>query len=231
MDYNAVNAKIQVMKCSLLTKQQYEVLCQSQSVRHFLSQIRERATLEEELARVRLFLRNTLDRRILSLQGEKDYIRAWPYIKSLPNDTNNRNRQVISCIKGTEIDLHNIMRIYRLKRYYCNAEVYSHLIPICYKLNREIIKQMAESHGTASLTEVVRHTPYGSISFKNPQQAISIEMGRVFSKLTKRYPRSMAMVMDYFFAKSLEERNIIAVREGVKYHLSQRDILDYLRLH
>jgi len=225
MEYNAVNAKIKAMSARLLTLPEYRILCQSQSIEHFMAQVKSRDSIEEELRRVRLFLTNIKDRRLLSL--EEDFIFAWSYIKSLPSG---QNRQALIQIKGTEIDLNNILRIYRLKLYYPDAEIYSKLIPIFYRLSKDEIKQMAESPGIGEFIVTVRHTRYGYIAFDHVEAKIDHAMMRVFSRMTKRYPQSVAGVIGYFFAKKIEIHNLTAVMEGVKYHIPPEEILNHLRL-
>jgi len=180
----AINAKVRAMSNRRLTdSQQYY----------------------DELERLRLFISDIQWRRILEFEREAyqtnpplDYAKMWSFIKRLPMG---QNRLALTYIKGTEIDLHNILRIYRLKRYYPEAEVYPHLIPVCYRLNKETLKQMAESPGIAEFIVMVRHSHYFDLSFGDLEEDIVRVMRRVFSDAVKRYPRSMAVVLRHFFSR------------------------------
>ena len=173
-------------------------------------------SLEEEIKRLSLFICDAKTRRLLYLES-KDIFEAWSFIKSMPFSSNCPNRQALRYIKGTEIDLQNILRIYRLKRYYPEEEVFAHLIPVCYKLSKAMIKQMAESPGAAEFIVAVKHSPYAHISFENIELSIAQEMRRVNSRATKRYPRSVAGLMAYLFTKKLEMRNLTAKEEATKH--------------
>jgi len=223
MDYIAVNAKIKAMRAKLLTRPQYMDLCQPQPT--FKGYV---PTMAEELERIRLFLGSVQVRRILSLAME-DYEKAWAFIKTLPNG---QTRQALTYIKGIEIDLHNILWIYRLKHYYTAspADIYPHLIPICYRINKESIKQMAESPGSAEVIVTALHSPYGHIfvSSNNIEQAISRDIRSAYSRLTKRYPCSIAGILSYFFDKKTEERNLAKIDEGHRYNLAPQEIFSHL---
>ena len=229
MDYNAVTAKIKALRSRLLTEADYYALCNSQSVSHFLNQA-PLSRLEDELAKMRLFIGDIQNRRLLLLeQNERDqnYIKNWSFIKSMPNS---QNRKALMYIKGSEIDLHNIMRIYRLKRYYPKAEIYPNLIPICLRLSKEEIKQMSDSPGVGEFIVAVRHTPYKHLSFENPEHAVFKDMKRIYNRLVKRCPQSAVGILSYFFDKRTEEYNLQAIEEGLRNHLPPGEILGYLRL-
>ena len=241
-----INAKIKAKRAKLITAEQYQILCRSQSTEHFFTQLQMhpaythgRISMAEEMDRMRLFWAGSgASSGIGSVAAagwrlfialEEDYIQAWSYIKTLPNGP---NRQALTYIKGTEIDLHNILCIYRLKRYYPQAEVYPHLVPVCYRLNKEALRQMAESPGIAEFIVNIGHTHYGNVfgSFEDPEWDASRAMRLAFAKTAKRYPLSMAGVLGYFFDKRIELHNLIAVMEGVKYRLAPDEIFKYLSL-
>ena len=227
---DCVTAKIKAMKAKLLTKSDYQALCQCQSVEHFLSQSQKRPSMWEEFRRLQLFICDAEWKKILSPDGDYmsgDYIKSWSFVKRLPSS---QNREALSYIKGTEIDLQNILGVYRLKSYYKKAQVYPHIIPICYRLDKNAIKQMAESSGTSEFIVAVRHTCYSNLSFDDLEASTFLNLTKTFSKLEKRYPDSIAGVIGYFFAKKAETKNLTAVMEGLKNQLPPEEILSELRL-
>ena len=246
MDYTAVNAKVKAMRANLLTKPQYQLLCQSKSGSHYFEQLKGYQaysegrfsesmlsdSLNEEYKRLRLFMGNGEGRRILYLAEQQDFMKAWSFVRTLP--ASSANRQALTYIKGSEIDLNNLLRIYRLKRYFQNAEIYPQLIPVCYKLSKENIKQMAESPGVGEFIVALKHSPYAGLSFENAEisleREISFKVRHIYSKMEKRYPRSLAGVLGYFFSKRIEINNLNTISEGIKYQLPAEEIFGELML-
>lgn len=243
MDYHAISTKIKAMKAKLLSREEYKALCQCHTVEHFFGQgisIRDRMSITEELKRLRSFIKDPEGRRILLFEGQmkgqtkgqsegqmkdKDMVKVWSFVKSLPYG---QNRQALTYIKGVEIDLNNILYIYRLKRYYTKAQVYPHLVPICYKLNKGDIKKMVECPGTPEFIVAVLNTPYRHINFENAEKAIVREMDQVNSKMAKRFPKSMAEVLGYLSIRRKEMHNLTAIMEGIKYQLRPEEIFKHL---
>ena len=224
---DAINAKIKAMRAGLFSVSDYQVLCRSRSVGQFLGLVKKRLSMEDELRRIRLFVVNTGMRRLLDIIANRDYVKSWSYIKT---KVRGQDKIVLTQIKGTEIDLQNIVRIYRLKRYYPQSEIYSQLIPICYRLDKDTIKQMAESPSEKELVVAVKHTCYGHLDFGDIDVSISDEMRRVISGMTMRYPRSVAGIAAYFFARQTEIHNMTAIEEGLKYQLPPEEIFRNLML-
>jgi len=212
----ALNTKIRAMRSRLLTPDDYRILCQSQSIEHFIAQTRSRSSLEEDLERMRLFSGYQL-----SIFGINEL--NWKL-------ANKQNKQSFAYIKGTEIDLHNILQIYRLKKYYPVEEVYLNIVPSFYRLSRDNIKQMAQSAGVPEFLVAVKHTSYNYISFENPEQETSQVLAKVYSKAAKRYPKSLADTWGYFFAKQTETQNLASIAEGLRYKLPPDEIYKYLRI-
>ena len=243
-----VNAKIRAMRARLITPDQYRILCHSQSTEHFFAQLqtypaythrRIAMSMSKEMDQMRLFLTGagatvgtglSTDKWMHMISLEEDHMLAWSYVKTLSNGP---NRQALTYIKGMEIDMQNILRIYRLKQYYPEAEVYPHLIPICYKLNKEFLRQMVKSPGIAEFIVALHHTYYGHVfnSFEAPNRAVSQAMKLFYNRMTKRYPQSMAGVMSYFFDKKMESQNLTVVMEGIKYRLTPDEIFSRLKLY
>lgn len=143
--------------------------------------------------------------RLVLLDEKEDHLQMWRNIKSLPD---NNNKRALTYIKGVEIDLHNILRIYRLRKYFPKAEVYPHLIPAFYRLNKYIIKQMVESPGVVELSIIVKYTFYGHVFNTFEEAEVVEEMQKVFARMEKRYPKSMACVFSYFYSCKMVNNGI-----------------------
>jgi len=212
----ALNAKIRAMRSRLLTSDRYRILCQAQSIEHFIAQTQNLSSIEEELERMRLFSGYQL-----SIFGINDL--NWKL-------NNKQNKLAFAYIKGTEIDLYNILQIYRLKKYYPTTEIYPYIVPSFYRLSRDNIKQMAQSAGVPEFLVAVKHTLYNYITFENAEQEISKILAKTYSKAAKRYPSSLASTWGYFFAKQTEAQNLASIAEGLRYKLPPGEIYKHMRI-
>jgi len=172
MDYHGINAKVRAMR-------------------------NKPAPFEDTLKRLRLFVCDTQARRVLSLATEPDYLKAWAFIKSLP--AGSQERKALELIKGTEIDLVNISRIYRMKRYFPSGEVYPQAVGVTDRLTVEQVKEMSESAGLAEFFVAVRGTAYAGLGFEDIEDEIFREMLGVYAKAARRYRESMAGVLGWLY--------------------------------
>ena len=218
MNYDAINAKVSAMRASLLKPHDYAALASG------------RAASPPVMPEDRLFPLIS-DMRLRRLLTEKNYLHIWQGIKSLPDQ---QNRRAIRLIKGTEVDLLNIMWIYRLKVFLAGqpGQIYPYLIPIQFRLGRGILKVLTDCPGRAELLAELQYTYYAHVfgSFGHMEKSYAQEMRRTYSIASKRYPRSVARLMGYLFDKEIETQNCHAIAEGIRYQLSPEEIFASLRL-
>jgi V/A-type H+-transporting ATPase subunit C len=148
------------------------------------------------------------------------------------------NHAVMERIIGTEIDLLNILWIYRLKHFYKmqDARIYAYLIPINYRLTPETLNRLAECGDFGAFAELVSAGPYGQVfikqdgtpPFTQPEAALSGEMRKVCAAEAKHRPDTLAVTVGYIYDKEREINNITTALEGVRYGLPPRQIMDYL---
>lgn len=144
------------------------------------------------------------------------------------------DRNVMSSINGTEIDLRNIIWIYRLKTYY-NLEktlIYTQLIPIHYMLTNENINNLVESKSFEEFKHELEKTRYYNV-FKNTgiaEKGFNEKMNLIYRKERAKYPNSISEVVSYIHFKEIEINNITTLFEGIRYSLAPNDILKYLTL-
>ena len=109
---------------------------------------------------------------------------------------------------GAEIDLNNILWMYRLKKYHgiVGDETYGYLIPLRYRLSREATRRMAEAATHEALLGELALSPYatdlGSLAGKpqaalTPEQALTKAVYHRYQTAARRYPNSLAAVMAY----------------------------------
>lgn len=134
---------------------------------------------------------------------------------------------------GSEIDLLNMMWIYRAKKYYqlSEASTYALLIPIVYKLHDSDIRRLVTSADERELEEAVRGTYYGKRFFDMGRMELESIYERLVRKLyleeRRSNPYSMAVITGYLFEKEQEIDKLTTVLEGVRYGLSPAETLRY----
>lgn len=138
---------------------------------------------------------------------------------------------------GTQFDLLNLSWIYRSKKYYqfSASEIYKIIIPVYYKINRNTIRQLAESVELDELEKIIKESYYGK-RYKDilgiEQQAVHMDdlyhvlLFHVHQKETRKSPFSIAIVNSYLYKKHLETERIITTIEGIRYGLPAEKIIE-----
>ncbi len=144
------------------------------------------------------------------------------------------NKETVTHIIGTEMDLMNIMWVYRLKTYYNlpSDKIYTNILPINYRLSSAVIKRLVETKTSEELMDEIYQCYYGKFFRENVklEKVFYKEMVKVLKKSCVQHPKSLAVTLDYMFYKEVEEKNIISLLEGIRYGLEYNEILKYLTL-
>jgi V/A-type H+-transporting ATPase subunit C len=138
-------------------------------------------------------------------------------------------------IVGTEIDLLNILWIFRLKKYYRveGTQVYAHLIPVNHRLRTAALSRIAECDTLASFFEEVSAGPYGGVfspAFEQPERSFTRRMRRVYDTEIRKGTQSLAVTIRYLFNMEQEINHITTVLEGVRYGIAPEEIMEYLEV-
>ncbi len=135
---------------------------------------------------------------------------------------------------GSQIDIINITRIFRLKEYY-NSEpsnINLHIIPIYYNINKFTINNMINSKTSQELMDVINNTVYSKLFSNSKFQYIKqylYNFINIFSKLIMRSGiPSINVSIAYLNLKDIEINNIVAIIEGKRYGMSVEDIKKHL---
>lgn len=139
---------------------------------------------------------------------------------------------------GCQLDLLNLMWIYRSKKYYDldKAELYQILLPIHYKVSRAEIQQMVEAVNMEEFRALLNQTYYGQkygAEIEHNGNVFYIE--RIYHALVyymhkrefARQPFSVAAVSSYLYMKHLETERLVTAIEGIRYGLPPQMILEY----
>jgi len=195
MKYAAINAKIKAMR----------------SVRH--------EAIARQAADICRYIPGKLHRDYVKAMAQAGqtgdihyYTTQWKRLARLDKP----NPAALKSILGAEIDLKNIMWMYRLKRYYriTGDATFGYLIPIRYKLSRDLTRRMADCITPAALLDEVASCVYAQ-DFEHmtnmpprvptPEQMLLAATCRRYQAAARRYPDSLAPALAYLCrAKQLE---------------------------
>jgi len=138
-------------------------------------------------------------------------------------------------IFGYEIDLLNILWIYRSKKYYKvdTGSIYKNLIPITYKIRPALLSDLAESESIDDLLKILSSSYYSKIikridSQEDPETLHRTIMDYVQRKAAKEYPYSIATIHYYLYLKGLELNKLTTALECIRYGLNPTEIAHYI---
>jgi len=142
----------------------------------------------------------------------------------------NKDKKLITHTLGSEIDILNIMCIYRSKRYYSipNELIYSYLLPIYYRIGKNTIAKMVEDPNPDEMLKIAEKTPYRNVFNRKEIDNVDINSERFVDKIhydvIKKHPWSISNVIAQIHLIETEVRNIINIIEGVRYKVPAESI-------
>ncbi|HEY8499167.1 MAG TPA: V-type ATPase subunit [Clostridia bacterium] len=126
---------------------------------------------------------------------------------------------------GTEIDVLNLMWIYRARIAYNldgNA-ILRYLIPGGYKLSAELLRELVRINSRDGFLAIIGNTEYSNLFLSEPHGFFELNfseyMYRMHSRFFRKYGFSIAAVLSYLHLKECELSNIISIIEGIRYGL------------
>lgn len=137
---------------------------------------------------------------------------------------------------GTEIDILNIMWIYRAKKMYDMGatDIYTFLIPVNYKLTREQLVGLISSVTLEEFLINLGKTKYNSLAGPLKNGTMEQEYYRILNRIYRynaaKFPNSMAEVNYYIFRKDMEVKILTSLLECIRYRLDIRQRQEYLLL-
>ncbi|MCL2049755.1 MAG: V-type ATPase subunit [Defluviitaleaceae bacterium] len=195
--YIALNTKLRGRAASLPHRIQ-GALCQER--KGLLADI-----LAQELRHIRPYLSKPSRDFVTSWAKNFDGYEALQAIKKLDKP----DREALKRVFGTEIDLKNILIIYRLKKHFDTHGdmVYAHLIPSSYKLRAQEINQLAHAKDMTHFTQAAASGRYGAVfnnanAFIHAEQSLSRAVSLQFKEQSRR--GGLAVVCGYLYSLRLE---------------------------
>lgn len=148
------------------------------------------------------------------------------YFKKIYNSVEN-NKELENLI-GTEIDLLNIITIYRSNIYfnYTEEEIKNILIPINYKINKKDISELINSTDFEEIIKILEKTPYKN-TFKD-ENNIEHDKNKFLYDMYIKYFREKLFNLCTVFCNinliDIEIKNIINIIEGIRYNIDKTEI-------
>lgn len=130
----------------------------------------------------------------------------------------------IKDIVGKQIDLYNVLWIYRSQRYYgFSNEIKDNLIKANYKLSQDEINQLLSGQ---YYEEILGNNIYASVlKFDgNLEEKIIKYLNALYIRKFKNDMFDISMVISYIELKEQQIKNIINIIEGVRYDINRQDI-------
>jgi len=113
---------------------------------------------------------NGIEQRVTDISH---YVNVWRSTRLLQR----ADRISMQNVLGTEIDLKNILWVYRLKKYYqINSDTaYSFLIPISHRLPSTKLAKIVACNGIADMRAVLASTIYNNVfgNFSDPEECVA----------------------------------------------------------
>lgn len=144
------------------------------------------------------------------------------------------NLKVLTHRLGSEIDILNIMWLYRSKRFFNihSTDSYSYIIPIHYKLRKEQLMKLIEAPSIEEFITILNTTYYKKISDTLIDGTMEIYFQKIMMDIAEknaaRYSSSMAPVYAYLFKKQIEIKRLTTAVECIRYKLEPEDTLRYV---
>ena len=145
-----------------------------------------------------------------------------------------KDNKLISMSLGMEIDIMNIMFIYRSKKLFnLSKEItLNNVIPFWFRLKKEQLVGLAECNDIQEFKEYVERTPYSKIFRANEEHLWEINsinyLYKFYKSLLRKGQFTLGAIMGYMHLKDIDVRNIITIIEGVRYSLPEDEIKSYI---
>ena len=172
------------------------------------------------------------DMTLFQLETQLDLYYFMQLRKSKNMYLDKANRALVNHLIGAEVDMQNIVWIYRLKKFYDlpQGRIYSYLIPIHYRLSVEQMNRMVQSRTNEDLMTEVGRTAYADV-FVGAADMEAAEVraaGRLYRAAGIGHANTLAVTLGYIFSKEQEIKNLISILEGIRYGLAPKAIIGYI---
>ncbi len=147
-----------------------------------------------------------------------------------------KNLKVVTMIYGTQIDLLNLLWIYRSKKFYDveTGKILANIIPINYKLQKQELTALVEATSVEEFMKLVQTTYYGKLNDASDPDSLELLYLKMYRQLydtcSAKFSTSMAPVLRFLYLKELELDMLTTSIECIRYKLTPAEIHSYLRI-
>ena len=163
---------------------------------------------------------------VFEVENEIDKLYFETLYDTVKNEVNSKK------IIGSEIDLLNVLWIFRIKKYYNfeSEKINQILIKIYYKLKHNIIKKIIQTNSFEEIKEIMSKTTYKSVFTEESSLEENIDkyLYEVNKKIFRNDITSIAYILAYVNMIEYENNDIINTIEGIRYNMDKTEILKRL---
>lgn len=180
------------------------------------------------------FLDSTKQQNLFDMEMSLDLHFFMTILKLKDKLLSGADRESITQTFGIEIDILNILMIYRCKKLFNFPKelTVKYVIPYWYRLSREQLIHLSESRDVEEFKRHVSKTKYSHIFKADDEHLWETNSMNYMYRVYKSHLRSdcfnIGLSMAYLHLKEMDIRNIITLIEGVRYNLSREEIKSYL---
>ena len=163
---------------------------------------------------------------VFEVENEIDILYFETLYDMIKNEVNSKK------IIGSEIDLLNVLWIFRIKKYYNfeNEKINQILIKRYYKLKPNTMKKIEQTNTFEEIKEIMKDTVYKDVFFdeNNLEENIDKYLYEINKKIFRNDMTSIAYVLAYVNMIDYENKDIINTIEGIRYNMDKTEILKRL---
>lgn len=171
---------------------------------------------------------------IASMMDSYYYTRAW---KAKDKYLDGEDRKLFADIFGIEIDMENILCIYRSKKYFNipSERIVGYLIPVRHRLQPDVLKKMVQAQNAQEVIRLTEETPYKNLFGKVddgffPEENMNAIYYKSAKSMLSNKPESMAAIYAYFELKEVEISLVTTIIESIRYGLDKQIIRRHIKL-
>lgn len=161
------------------------------------------------------------------------FIKTWNLAKAIPMK---RNQKILCAIIGSQIDLQNILWVYRSKRFFemSTTTIYSNIIPIHYKLTSEQLNNLVSATNLDDFLTKLKTTYYKRMFPETHDITLErmyfILQKQLMLRMKQRYPQSIASILYFFYKKETEIDRLTTTLECIQYQIQPEKIMEYISM-
>lgn len=145
-----------------------------------------------------------------------------------------KDLKMFTQVYGSQIDMLNMMWIYRAKHYYQipPAGIFALIIPVSYKLRRTQLINLVNAENERELDAAIRETYYGhryrDLKEEDLERLFRQLIREIYHVEKRKNPYSMTAITSYLFEKEQEIDQITTILECIRYGVAPTEASKYI---